>query len=82
MASIKETLELIEGLKDVKRIVEAELGDGFQWKEDIADGVKKAQESDAIKAAIDGISEVYPELQDLDWSEKASLAFALIKAAF
>ena len=82
MASIKKTLELIEGLKAVKKIVEAELGDGFQWQEDISSGIVKAQESEPIKAAIDGIAEVYPELQDLDWSEKASLAFALIKAAF
>jgi hypothetical protein len=82
MATIKETLELIEGLKTVKKIVESELGDGFQWQEDIQSGIAKAQESEAVKAAIDGIAEVYPELQDLDWSEKFSIAFALIKAAF
>jgi hypothetical protein len=82
MATIKETLELIEGLKAVKKIVESELGDGFQWQEDISGVIAKAQESEAVKVAIDGIAEVYPELQDLDLSEKFSLAFALIKAAF
>jgi hypothetical protein len=80
MASIKETLELIEGLKAVKKIVEEELGDGFQWQEDISDIITKSQQSEAVKAAIDGISEVYPELKDLDLSEKFSLAFALLKA--
>ncbi len=78
MASIKETLEVLEAVKVLKGIIVEELKDGFQY-DDIADFVGKASASPAVLAALDGIEAVLPELKDLSLSEKLQLVYALVK---
>ena len=79
MPGIKETKEVIIGLKSVKDILVKHLGDGFDWKEDVPQIIKDLSEDAELKVALDGADQVLPELKDLDFSEKISLVYDLIK---
>ncbi len=80
MAGIKETKEVVIALGLLKDLLVKHLGDGFQ-----ASDVQKISEeflkSPEFVAALDGVVLVLPELQDLDTTEKISLALEIIKAA-
>lgn len=80
MPGIKETQELIAGLGEVKKVVQAELGDGFQWQEDIPDILEKLASSEKVKTAIEGTELLIPELKDLSLPEKFQLVVSLVKA--
>lgn len=80
MASLKEASELIEGLAVVKKAIEKELADGFQWQEDIPAILETLAESDAVKVAFEGIEKVLPELQGASLFEKISLVVKLVRA--
>jgi hypothetical protein len=79
MAGIKETQDVIAAISEIKKVVTAELGDGFQW-EDVADVAEKLAASPKVVEAIQGADQVWPELTDLDLGEKISLVVGLLKA--
>lgn len=80
MPGIEESRELILALGEVKKIIMAELADGFQFTEDVPAIVVKLEQSKAVASAIEGIEHVLPELKDLSLAEKVSLVVTLIKA--
>ena len=79
MASVKEAQELIAGLAVVKKAIEKELADGFQWQEDIPEILETLAESEAVKVAFEGIEAVLPELQDASLFDKISLVVKLVR---
>lgn len=76
MASIQETVDVIEAVGVLKKVLVKHLADGFQ----VNDLVKIVEEllsneeaKKEIAEAIEGVEKVLPELQDLSWAEKIAL---------
>jgi urease gamma subunit len=73
---IKETVDVIEAVAVLKKVIVKHLADGFQT----SDLVKIVEEllgdeeaKKEIGEALDGIELVLPELKDLTWAEKFEL---------
>lgn len=83
MAGIQETVDVIEAVGVLKKVLVKHLADGFQ----VTDIVKIVEEllsneqaKKEIGEAIAGIEKVLPELQDLSWAEKISLIQKIMTA--
>jgi hypothetical protein len=79
MPGIKETLEVIEAISEIKKVIAKELSDGFQY-DDVPNIVEKLSASPKVLAAIEGADQVLPELKDLDLGEKIRLVVGLLRA--
>jgi len=79
MASVQETKELIAALAVVKKSIEKELADGFQWQEDIPAVLETLAGSEAVKVAFEGIENVLPELKEASLFDKVSLVISLVR---
>jgi riboflavin biosynthesis pyrimidine reductase len=79
MASVQETKELIAALAVVKKSIEKELADGFQWQEDVPAVLETLAESEAVKVAFEGIENILPELKDASLFDKISLVISLVR---
>ena len=80
MAGIKETKEVVIAVGLLKDLLVKHLGDGFQ-PADVQKISEEFLKSPEFVASLDGVVLVLPELQDLDKTEKFSLALEIIKAA-
>lgn len=80
---IKETLELVTLIANIKDICMKHLGDGFD-KNDVAaivdDMLNKQEMKQQLEMAIDGIDKVLVEVKDLSLTEKITLISAILKA--
>ena len=83
MAGIQETVDVIEAVGVLKKVLVKHLADGFQ----VTDIVKIVEEllsneqaKKEIGEAITGIEKVLPELQELSWAEKISLIQKIMTA--
>jgi hypothetical protein len=70
MAQFKESVELIEGINAITRACIQQFSDGFQAT-DLAVLVGKLSTDPKVRAAIEGISGVKTEFQNMD-SEKVA----------
>jgi urease gamma subunit len=73
---IKETVDVIEAVAVLKKVIVKHLADGFQTTDLVKVveellGDEKAKKE--IGEALDGIELVLPELKDLTWAEKFEL---------
>lgn len=81
--SIKETKEILEGLKLVGVAVGKTLADGKVDFSDAANVVELVKQSDALLAAVKGADDAIAELKDLSQEEVLELgaaAYGVVKA--
>jgi hypothetical protein len=81
MKGIKEILELIAGLKEVAKLGKAALKDGKIDLNDLALLSQLLVKQQVLVAALDGLSELGPEVKDLKLDEAMQLVQALVDAA-
>lgn len=67
--SIKETLEMLDGLGAVAVAVKKIAADGKVNASDLAHVIDLAKKVDVLAAAVDGAGEIVEELKDLDEME-------------
>lgn len=76
MAGIQETVDVIEAVGVLKKVLVKHLADGFQVTDlvkVVEDLLGNEQAKKEIAEALEGIEKVLPELQELSWAEKITL---------
>lgn len=83
MAGIQETVDVIEAVGILKKVLVKHLADGFQ-PNDLVKLVEELLGNEEAKKeigeAIVGIEKVLPELQELSWAEKIALIQKVVSA--
>ncbi len=77
---IKETLELIEGLKALAIATRAVLKDGKLNAADLPVLLDLSKKYQVLVDAVAGVKDVVPEVKDLNTTELAALGAALLDA--
>lgn len=83
MAGIQETVDVIEAVGVLKKVLVKHLADGFQTADlvkIVEDLLGNEEAKKEIAEAIDGVEKILPELQDLSWAEKIALIQKIMSA--